>query len=176
MEISEEVANFLLSGICLDTKFFKSSTSGKTFEMAMILKNYSASVEAVSEFYKEEYEEMKLVSGIVNTSKALSPGIYMAKAEENDIITRTVLSKTAEEILSTKGVQAVFVIGRTNRDEVSISARSTTDFNVQVIMESIGGGGHFSKAAAQLPNTTIEAVSELLVEKVKVFLRDNPSI
>ena len=144
--------------------------------MAMILKNYGASVEAVSEFYKEEYEEMKLVSGIVNSSKALSPGIYMANAEENDIITRTVLSKTAEEILSTKGVQAVFVIGRTNRDEVSISARSTTDFNVQIIMESLGGGGHFSKAAAQLPGTTIEAVTEILEERVKVFLRDTQNI
>ena len=176
MEISEEVANFLLSGICLDTKFFRSSSSGKTFEMAMILKNFGASVEAVSEFYKEEYEEMKLVSGIVNTSKALSPGIYMAKAEENDIITRTVLSKTAEEILSTKGVQAVFVIGRTNRDEVSISARSTTDFNVQIIMETMGGGGHFSKAATQIPNTTIETVTEILEERVKVFLRDNQNI
>lgn len=173
INVSEETANFLLSGICLDTKFYRSGTSGKTFEMSMILKNYQASVETVTDFFKEEYEEMKLVSGIVNTSKALSPGIYMAKSEDNDIITRTVLSKTAEEILSTKGVQAVFVVGRTNNNEVSISARSANDFNVQVIMESMGGGGHFSKAAVQIPNTSVEHVSEILEEKVKVFLRDN---
>jgi c-di-AMP phosphodiesterase-like protein len=56
--LTEEIANFLLSGICLDTKFFKSGASGKTFEMAMILKNYQASVETVNEFFKEEYEEV----------------------------------------------------------------------------------------------------------------------
>ena len=173
VDVSEDVANFLLSGICLDTKFFKSGASGKTFEMAMTLKNYQASVEAVNEFFKEEYEEMKLVSSIVSTAKVLYPGIFMAKGDNADIITRTVLSKVAEEILSTKGVQAVFVIGRTNNNEVSISARSLTDFNVQVIMESLHGGGHFSKAATQLPNETIENACAMLEEKVRIFLRDS---
>ena len=116
---------------------------------------------------------MKLISGIVNTSKSIYPGIYIATSEDQDIITRTVLSKAAEEILATKGVQAVFVIGRTNNNEVSCSARSLQDFNVQVIMESLGGGGHFSKAALQIPNTSVESLSEQVVEKVKIFLRDN---
>lgn len=171
--LTEEVANFLLSGICLDTKFFKSGTSGKTFEMAMILKSFQASVEVVSEFFKEEYEAMKLISEMVSSSKVLSPGIYMARAGEKDIITRTVLSKAADEILSTKGVQAVFVVGRTSNNEVSISARSLSDFNVQLIMESLKGGGHFSKAATQLPNITVDHACELLEEKVKIFLRDD---
>ena len=172
VNVSEQVANFLLSGICLDTKFFKSGVSGKTFEMAMNLKNYQASVEAVNEYFKEEYEEMKLISGIVNSAKVLSPGIFMATSDEEDIITRTALSKAAEEILSTKGVQAVFVVGRTNNSEVSISARSLTDFNVQIIMERLGGGGHFSKAAAQRNSTSIAEVASELEETVKVFLRD----
>ena len=172
VNVSEQVANFLLSGICLDTKFFKSGVSGKTFEMAMNLKNYQASVEAVNEYFKEEYEEMKLISGIVNSAKVLSPGIFMATSDEEDIITRTALSKAAEEILSTKGVQAVFVVGRTNNSEVSISARSLTDFNVQIIMERLGGGGHFSKAAAQRNSTSIAEVAGELEETVKIFLRD----
>jgi len=172
VNVSEQVANFLLSGICLDTKFFKSGVSGKTFEMAMNLKNYQASVEAVNEYFKEEYEEMKLISGIVNSAKVLSPGIFMATSDEEDIITRTALSKAAEEILSTKGVQAVFVVGRTNNSEVSISARSLTDFNVQIIMEKMGGGGHFSKAAAQKNSSSIAEVASELEETVKVFLRD----
>ncbi len=172
VNVSEQVANFLLSGICLDTKFFKSGVSGKTFEMAMNLKNYQASVEAVNEYFKEEYEEMKLISGIVNSAKVLSPGIFMATSDEEDIITRTALSKAADEILSTKGVQAVFVVGRTNNSEVSISARSLTDFNVQIIMEKMGGGGHFSKAAAQKNSSSIAEVASELEETVKVFLRD----
>ncbi len=170
--ISEKIANFLLAGICLDTKFFKSGTSGKTFEMAMILKNYQASMEEVSEFFKEEYEEMKLISEIISNAKIVSPGIFIAASKEEDIITRTVLSKVAEELLSTKDVQAVFVIGKTSNTEVSVSARSLNDFNVHIIMEAMGGGGHFSKAATQLQNETIDHVYEVLEEKVKVFIRD----
>lgn len=140
--------------------------------MAMILKNYQASMEEVSEFFKEEYEEMKLISEIISNAKIVSPGIFIAASKEEDIITRTVLSKVAEELLSTKDVQAVFVIGKTSNTEVSVSARSLNDFNVHIIMEAMGGGGHFSKAATQIQNETIDHVYEVLEEKVKVFIRD----
>ena len=40
-------------------------------------------------------------------------------------------------------------------------------------MESYGGGGHFSKAAAQLTNYTLEEAVASLKDRVKVFLRDN---
>ena len=174
VSVSEDVANFLLSGICLDTKFFKSGTSSKTFEMAMILRNYQATVETVSDFFKEDINQRRLITSIVNSAVTIATGVYVAVAEEGEnYYTRTSLSKAADEILSIKEVQAVFVVGRTNHNEVSISARSLSDFNVQIIMESFGGGGHFSKAAAQLPNTTIDEAVYVLKEKVKIFLRDN---
>ena len=39
---------------------------------------------------------------------------------------------------------------------VNISARSYGNFNVQLIMEYLGGGGHLTMAGAQLKHTTIE--------------------
>ena len=115
---------------------------------------------------------MKLISEIISNAKVVSPGIFIAASNEEDIITRTVLSKVAEELLSTKDVQAVFVIGKTSNTEVSVSARSLNDFNVHIIMEAMGGGGHFSTAATQLQTETIDHVYEVLEEKVKVFIRD----
>ena len=172
--ISEEIANFILSGICLDTKFFKSGTSSKTFEMAMILKNYQATVETVSDFFKEDINQKRLITSIVNSAKSIATGVYVAVAEEGDnYYTRTSLSKAADEILSIKEVQAVFVVGRTGTNEVSMSARSQSDFNVQIIMESLDGGGHFSKAAVQIPNVSVDDAVAMLKEKVKIFLRDN---
>ena len=153
---------------------FKSLIPKNTKILNITLENNLLTINFSKEFnnIKEEYEEMKLISGIVNSAKVLSPGIFMATSDEEDIITRTALSKAAEEILSTKGVQAVFVVGRTNNSEVSISARSLTDFNVQIIMERLGGGGHFSKAAAQRNSTSIAEVAGELEETVKIFLRD----
>ena len=176
MTINEKIANFLLAGIALDTKFFKSATSSKTFEMSMVLKNYQASVDTVSYYFKEEYETMILISGIVSTAKTLSPGIYIANGDNNDIITNAVISKVADEILASKDVQAVFVVGRTKADEVSISARSTTKFNVQLVIESLGGGGHFTSAGAQKKGLSVEKVCELVAEKVKIFVRDTGGI
>lgn len=50
---------------------------------------------------------------------------------------------------------------------MAISARSTKDINVQVIMEAMDGGGHFSMAAAQFEDQSIEQVRLLLEEKYR---------
>ena len=49
---------------------------------------------------------------------------------------------------------------------------STTSFNVQIIMEKMGGGGHFSASATQISNVSIHSVMEQLKENIDVFLRD----
>ena len=172
VKLSIDIANFLLAGICLDTKFFTSNTSSKTFEMSMILKTYNASVEEVSEFFKEEYEEKMLLNSIINNSDPIHTGIIVSSVNEEYIVTRTVLAKAAEEILNTRGVNAAFVVGRTSEKQVSISARSTTSFNVQNIKEKMGGGGHFSASATQISNVSIHSVMEQLKENIDVFLRD----
>ena len=171
-KMSVDIANFLLSGICLDTKFFTSNTSSKTFEMGMILKTYNASVEDVSEFFKKEYEEKMLLNSIINNSDPVHTGIIVSSVNEEYIVTRTVLAKAAEEILDTRGVIAAFVVGRTADKQVSISGRSSQSFNVQIIMEKMGGGGHFSAAATQISNVNMYTVIEELKENIDVYIRD----
>lgn len=53
-------------------------------------------------------------------------------------------------------INAAFVITKRTDGLIGISARSTGTINVQIIMESLGGGGHFTNAATQLENTTVE--------------------
>ncbi len=172
IKVPTEIANFLLSGICLDTKFFNSNTSSKTFEMSMILKTYNANVEEVSEFFKEEYEEKMLLNSIINSSIPVRTGIIVASVNEEYIVTRTVLAKAAEEILNTRDVIAAFVVGRTMDKQVSISARSTSNFNVQILMEKMGGGGHFSASATQINNVNMYTVIDELKENIDVYIRD----
>ena len=40
---------------------------------------------------------------------------------------------------------------------VTISARSHDKINVQIIMQRLGGGGHYDMAGARLTHTTLEA-------------------
>lgn len=68
--------------------------------------------------------------------------------------------QAADELLGIIGVKASFVIYR--MDNVCyISARSMGAFNVQLIMEAIGGGGHQTMAGAQLDVSVDEAVAKI---------------
>lgn len=173
VELPSEIANFLLAGICMDTKFFHSRSSSKTFEMSMILKNYNASVDTVNEFFKEEYEEKRLLNSILNTCFSPFTGIVFAYVDDELPVARPVLAKAAEELLNTKNINAAFVIGKTEEKQIAISARSTNSFNVQIIMQSLGGGGHFTAAATQIStNESVKVIMNKLKENISIYLRD----
>lgn len=63
-------------------------------------------------------------------------------------------------------INAAFVITKRTDGLIGISARSTGTINVQIIMESLGGG-HFTNAATQLENTTVEETKQKLFAAIK---------
>ena len=69
---------------------------------------------------------------------------------------RVAIAQAANDLLTIQGVDASFVAVQVGGG-VNISARSLGAVNVQVIMESLGGGGHQTMAAAQLKHITPEA-------------------
>jgi c-di-AMP phosphodiesterase-like protein len=56
---------------------------------------------------------------------------------------------------------------------VNISARSLGDINVQIIMESLGGGGHQTMAACQLKKCTVAEAKQKLYAAIKEFFEKN---
>ena len=73
---------------------------------------------------------------------------------------RIAAPQAADELLYIDGVKASFVIYPDN-GKTSISARSIGDMNVQVVMESLGGGGHQTMAGGQLEVGLNEAEARL---------------
>ncbi len=72
----------------------------------------------------------------------------------------------ADELLSISDVRASFVLFESG-GEVNISARSLGDVNVQIIMEALGGGGHQTMAAGQLPGETFETARQKLIKAIE---------
>ena len=70
-------------------------------------------------------------------------------------------------------LKAMFVIGKVSKDGeqfIKVSARSDGEINVQLILEKIGGGGHFSAAAAAFKgDETIESVENKLLETMELY-------
>ena len=55
-------------------------------------------------------------------------------------------------------------------EDVFISARSDGSVNVQLIMEALGGGGHFNAAATVIKNSDIDAaITRLCLEIRRYF-------
>ena len=72
------------------------------------------------------------------------------------LLARVAVAQAANDLLTIQGVDASFVAVQVGTG-VNVSARSLGAVNVQVIMESLGGGGHQTMAAAQLKHITPEA-------------------
>jgi c-di-AMP phosphodiesterase-like protein len=94
----------------------------------------------------------------------------ICKADPIDIIEPATLSKVANMNIQIKGVNATFVIGKTETKEVKISARSDNSINVQFLLEKLGGGGHFTQAACAFANLTIEEAEKKLMEVLETYL------
>jgi c-di-AMP phosphodiesterase-like protein len=76
------------------------------------------------------------------------------------------ISIVANNLLKIQGIEASFVISPLSDDRVGISARSKGNFNVQAVMEAMGGGGHFTMAAVQKEKTTVSAMREELSQAI----------
>jgi len=173
IEISPTYATLMLSGIFLDTTYFKSKNTGiRTFEASMVLKEYGADNSVADDYLKDEFEEYSLVTKIISTLKTPHYGVVYCVADDNDIIEQSTLAKVANQCMQMKGVNAAFVIGNTDEKETRVSARSDGTINVQMLAEKMFGGGHFTMAGVSFKNSTIKKAEEKLLEVLNEYLND----
>ena len=165
VNLKKPEAEALLSGIILDTKNFVINSGARTFEAAAYLKKHGADTVSVRQLFADSIEIYKNKYSLVSTARIYKKcAIVIAQEEMKDI--RLIASKAADELLGLKGVNASFVMFRTEDGTVNISARSYGKRNVQVIMEKLGGGGHHSMAAAQIKDISFENAMRKLVEAI----------
>ena len=72
-------------------------------------------------------------------------------------------------MLSLKGIDAAFTLVRIG-EQIHISGRSQGKINVQIILERMGGGGHFDIAGAQIKSDSVLAVLESLKVQIDDYL------
>lgn len=160
VNVSKTCAEALMSGITLDTKNFVMKTGVRTFEAAAFLRSLGADTVTVKQLFANSMETQKAKSEIVKSAAMYGDcGIGVVDFETDDV--RIVAGQAADELLNIDGVNASFVLFSTG-DVINISARSYGEINVQIIMEELGGGGHQTMAAAQLPAETFDSALALL--------------
>ncbi len=172
LKISKYGAEALLSGIYLDTKNFTLKTGVRTFEAAAYLKERGADTITVRKLFSATSEENAMISEIVNSARIKGKYAF-AKTYVKDASVRLAAAKAADELLNIENVDASFVIFPGVNGDISVSARSYGRVNVQVIMEQLGGGGHQTMAAAQIKDTDVDNVENLIEETIDELFRKN---
>ena len=148
-------AEGLLAGIMLDTRDFTLHTGVRTFEAAAALRRYGAETERVRQLFDVTMVEYNAKADLVEAAQ-MYKNCAVSVSGEVPPEARVAIAQAAIDLLTIQNVEASFVAVQVGTG-VNISARSLGAVNVQVIMESLGGGGHQTMAAAQLKHITPEA-------------------
>lgn len=156
-------ATTMLTGIQIDTKSFTKSAGTRTFDAASYLRSAGADGMLIQSFMKEDSQSFMqrnhlLARAEINDQTAICTG------EEDRYYDSVTAAQAADMLLQIANVDASFVITKRADGKVGVSARSMGDFNVQVIMEKMGGGGHLANAATQISGKTVAEVKQELLD------------
>lgn len=165
-ELPPVEANLIFSGILLDTKQFTKNTGVRTFGSALYLRSEGANPYEAQKLFRTSAEEFMRESLFENNIQVYRESIAISVGEGSDGGgDRIAAAKAADRLLSIDGVCASFVLCRIG-EEISISARSDGNLNVQLILEALGGGGHFDSAGAQIKNSDMKTALEMLKKAI----------
>ena len=161
-------ASLMLLGIVTDTSNLMYRTSYQTFSVLSKLQMYGAEMPKVQRYLREDFDMYVKRMTILNNVEMVDGQYGIALCSNEDLVTRQFIAKVADSLILVESIKAGFCIGRINDHQVAISARSLDEVNVQIIMERLGGGGHFNNSATQIEGITIDEAKERLVNVLKI--------
>ena len=169
-KLHREEADIMFAGILLDTKNFTRNAQVPTFGAAIYLRDNGADPIKAQALFKTELDEFRQESAFSTDLEIYKDCVVIAKetGDETSPMKRITAAKTADRLLNIKKIRASFVVAKMQND-VFISARSDGSVNVQLIMESLRGGGHYNAAATMLKETSVDDAVEKLKSSVSAY-------
>ena len=159
--LQQNEANMLYAGIVLDTKQFSKGTGTKTYAAAMYLRDNNAAYENVQDLFKTNFKDYKQESLFGEKIEIYRNCMAIALNDRGaDASDRITAARVADNLLMLEDVVASFALVQID-NVVHISARSNGTVNVQLILESLNGGGRYDAAGAQVKDTIASTLIRL---------------
>lgn len=172
LPLSRLEATALYSGIVVDTKNFAVQTGVRTFDAAAFLRRSGADPVMVRHLFRSDYETTVALAKAKAYSEYYEGGLIIATCPDLAPNNQIIAAQAADSLLRIENVRMSIVLFRLKEDVLGISARSTGDLNVQVIMESFGGGGHQNVAGAQVKGSDLDELKEKVIETAKNYIEE----
>ena len=163
VKVPKVFATVMLGGIALDTNNFTYKMTKRSFYFCYYLASKGGNIEEAQLMLKQDLSDFVNRTKMVANTK-IDNEIAIATGERTKIYSPQDLAKTADLLLSFKGIKNAFAIGKTGKDTVGISARSLNKVNAGKLMEYFDGGGNTSEAAAIVNNKSVKEVESEIIK------------
>ena len=166
-------ATALYSGVVVDTKNFNVGAGVRTFDAAAYLRRAGADPVLVRTLFQSDYETTVSLARAKANAVYYPGGLIVGSLPDLLPNGQIIAAQAADGMLRVDGVRMSIYVFPLASDVVGISARSSGEMNVQVIMEAFGGGGHVNVAGAQVKGVPLDEVRAQVVEKAKAYIEES---
>ena len=167
VELESYYATIILSGMVLDTNNFTLNTTAETYYTAYYLASLGASAKKVQYLLKQNIEDYAERQKLLASIETLQGNVAFTKATPYTQYRREDLAKVADTLLFFNNIEASFVVGKIGKDLIGVSARSLGNYDINKILEKLGGGGDATSGAATFEDTTISKVEQEVKKLIK---------
>ena len=165
-------ADAIYAGVLIDTSNFMTKTGVRTFEAAAYLRRNGAEVTRVRKMLRNDMDAYKARAEAVRHAEVYRNAFAISECPTDNVESPTIVgAQAANELLNIVGIKASFVLTE-YQEKIYVSARSIDEINVQLIMERLGGGGHFNVAATQLKDCSVEEAKRMIQETLDLMLKE----
>lgn len=166
IKIESNVANYLLSGIRLDTNKFERNVTLETMRIVTKLLENGADMQVINEWFDKDFESEKRIFELVSKAVLRNYTVAVIMAEEGVEYTDQELASAADKLLM-RDINAAYVIGGVGDGIIAVKARSRQYVNVGEVMEQLNGGGNPYSAATKIEGSNIEEVGKQLIKVIQ---------
>ncbi len=170
--LRKEEANVIMAGIMVDTQNFTRTVGTRTFAAALYLRSAGASPEYARTFFEQAFEDYHSEALFGTNAEIHGDEIAITVSEgTGSPHDRVAAAKAADRLLAVRNVNAAFALVSLG-NTVHISGRSNGKINVQLILEKIGGGGHFDVAGAAIADSGLAQAKAMLTAAIDEYFKD----
>lgn len=170
VELDLASAQALYIGLCVDTGRFRfNNTTPEVFGFAEKLIRAGVQPDIVADklYYNTNRETHAGLGKMLSTIELHKDGKVATAYLDFDFLNSDSVKKIDTEgfvnyPLSITGVEVAFLIQEPVKDQVRVSLRSKTDFDVNKLAQLFGGGGHPRASGCRIKGSVQEAITKLL--------------
>ena len=133
--INKLEAEAMMAGIMVDSNNFSVRTGVRTFEAASWLKRGGADITEVRKFFQIRQGDFLAKANAIAGAEFAEDGVAYAITEGTTSNSQIIIAQVADELMTVKGTKAAIALGRNERGQTIISARSLGEINVQKLVK-----------------------------------------